>query len=125
MSEIEWTVGTLKEHLEEKIRLQDKAVTVALLAAEKAVAIAETNAEKWRMNANEWRSAMGDREEKFVQKEHMNPLLTSIQKEVNELKVYVNLSTGKTVGMDKMWGYIVAAAGSGGLMAFILERFTK
>src|ERR1700682_3378097 len=45
---------------------QEKAVTAALAAAEKAVLVAENNAEKWRMNANEWREAMNDRERNFL-----------------------------------------------------------
>ena len=122
MADTEWNVATLKEYLEEKLRLQDKAVTVALLAAEKAVAIAEGNAEKWRMNANEWRGAMGDREEKFVQKEHLNPLMGALQKEVDELKTFVNQSQGKSIGMNQIWGYLVAAAGSGGVAAWIIGR---
>jgi len=125
MADNEWNVATLKEYLEEKIRLQDKAVTVALLSAEKAVAIADNNAEKWRDNANEWRGAMGDREEKFVQKEHLNPMLQGLQKEVDELKTFVNQSTGKTMGYDKFWGYLVAAAGSGGVAAWIINKVTQ
>ena len=124
MTETAWNVVSLKEHLEEKLRLQDKAVTVALLAAEKAVAIAEGNAEKWRMNANEWRGAMGDREEKFVQKEHLTPLLTGLQKEVNEVKTFVNQSQGKSIGMNQIWGYLVAAAGSGGVVTWLIGRMT-
>ena len=125
MADNEWNVATLKEYLEEKIRLQDKAFTVALLSAEKAVAIADNNAEKWRDNANEWRGAMGDREEKFVQKEHLNPMLQGLQKEVDELKTYVNQSTGKTMGYDKFWGYLVAAAGSGGIAAWLLGKVAQ
>jgi len=125
MTETAWNVVSLKEHLEEKLRLQDKAVTVALLAAEKAVAIAEGNAEKWRMNANEWRGAMGDREEKFVQKEHLTPLLTGLQKEVNEVKTFVNQSQGKSIGMNQIWGYLVAAAGSGGIAAWLVGKVAQ
>ncbi len=37
-------------------------------ASEKAISVAEGNAEKWRNSANEWRGAMDDRETKFVLK---------------------------------------------------------
>jgi len=47
---------------------QERAVTAALAAAEKAVLVAERNAEKWRDNANEWRGAMTDKDRNFVTK---------------------------------------------------------
>jgi len=110
---------------EQQFTGQEKAVGAALAAAEKAVAIAEQNAEKWRGNANEWRGAMGDRESKFVQKEHLNPMMAGLQKEVDELKTFVNQSTGKSMGYDKFWGYLVAAAGSGGVAAWIVGKVVQ
>lgn len=61
-----WTIETLKEHFEKVLVERDKAISAALLSAEKAVQVAEANAEKWRQNANEWRGAMGDREKNFI-----------------------------------------------------------
>lgn len=45
---------------------QKEGVASALVAAEKAVLVAETNSEKWRGNANEWRGAMNDRERNLM-----------------------------------------------------------
>lgn len=53
---------------EQRFELQDKAVTAALAAAKEAVSIAADNADKWRANANEWRTAMDDRERQFLSK---------------------------------------------------------
>ena len=47
---------------------KERAISAAMAAAEKAILVAENNAEKWRMNANEWRSAMNDRERQFLSK---------------------------------------------------------
>jgi hypothetical protein len=47
---------------------QERAVAAGLAAAEKAVGVAERNAEKWRDNANEWRGAMTDKDRNFVTK---------------------------------------------------------
>lgn len=47
---------------------REKAVRAALAAAEKAVAVAQNNAERWQANANEWREAMNDRERNFLSK---------------------------------------------------------
>lgn len=70
-----WTLDTLKALMDERDKryaevaeAKERAVTAALAAAEKAVLIAEKNAEKWRDNANEWRDAMNDRERNFLSK---------------------------------------------------------
>ena len=70
-----WTLETLKVLMDERDRrygevstAKEEAVRVALANAEKAVLVAERNAEKWRDNANEWRAAMTDRESQFLHK---------------------------------------------------------
>lgn len=118
-------LGEIDKRYMQQFSSQEKAVASALAAAEKAVAVAELNAEKWRTNANEWRGAMDDRESRFVQKEHLNPMMGSLQKEVTELKEYTSQATGRSIGMDKFWGYLVAAAGSGGVAAFLLDKMTR
>jgi hypothetical protein len=47
---------------------KEKAIGAALAAAEKAVEVAQRNAEKWRDSANEWRAAMTDKDRNFVTK---------------------------------------------------------
>lgn len=105
---------------------QEKAVSAALAAAEKAVSVAEQNSEKWRSNANEWRGAMDDREMKMVMKEHLNPVIGGLQKEVNELKTLTTLSTGKGQGLDKAWAIILGlfGAGGGGLIGFLVSHYS-
>lgn len=70
-----WTLETLKALMDERDRryaevgdAREKAITAALVAAEKALTIAEANSEKWRNNANEWRASMLDRERNFLNK---------------------------------------------------------
>ncbi len=75
-----WTIDSLHSHLitilgeidkryEQRFQAQEKAVLAALAAAEKAVTVAEVNAEKWRSNANEWRGSMDDRERNFARRD--------------------------------------------------------
>lgn len=64
--ESEWTIETLKEHVEKILVEKDRALNAALTAAKEAVQVAENNAEKWRNQANEWRGAMNDREKNFI-----------------------------------------------------------
>jgi hypothetical protein len=75
MNESPWTLETLKILMDERdvryaqvSEAKEKAVAAALAAAQKAVEVAERNAEKWRDNANEWRQAMGDKDRNFVTK---------------------------------------------------------
>lgn len=60
------TTVSLKEHFEKLLLEKDKAINIALASAKEAVLVAETNSEKWRANANEWRGAMTDRERNFL-----------------------------------------------------------
>lgn len=56
----------LREHFETLLAEQEKRYAQRFDAQEKAIAVAEANAEKWRANANEWRQAMTDRERNFL-----------------------------------------------------------
>lgn len=76
---------------------QEKAVNAALAASEKAVLVAENNAEKWRANANEWRSAMTDRETRFA-----------VKSDLEALKERIDRADGGSKGMRDLWGWIVA-----------------
>lgn len=68
---------SLREYVDMRLQAQEKAVTVALAAAEKAVLAAakatqmagdkaELENQRWRDAANEWRNAMTDRERDFM-----------------------------------------------------------
>ncbi len=76
----DWTVQTLHAHLKSIMDERDKryealstaqkdAVESALSSAQRAVDKAESIAEKWRQNANEWRSAMGDKDKLYLTKD--------------------------------------------------------
>jgi hypothetical protein len=58
--------GQAEKSVDKALAAAEKAVETALRSAEKAVEKAETNAERWRNNANEWRGAMSDRERDFL-----------------------------------------------------------
>jgi hypothetical protein len=50
---------------EQRFAAQQRAIAMALAAQKEATLLAEANAERWRMSANEWRGAMNDRERNF------------------------------------------------------------
>src|SRR5450631_3262333 len=66
----------------------EKSTAAAFVAAEKAVALAEANAERWRQDAQEWRSRMTDREKDF-----------STKAEVDSLKERLDRGEGSSGGM--------------------------
>ncbi len=75
-----WTVDTLHAHVKammderekryESLALaQKEAVDAALKSAQLAVDKAEAISEKWRLNANEWRAAMSDKDRQYLTKD--------------------------------------------------------
>lgn len=59
-----WTLKTLKAYIDER----DRRYAVERETSQKAVEIAERNAEEWRDNADEWRQAMNEKDRNFVTK---------------------------------------------------------
>lgn len=109
---------TVKEHFKEILQEKDKAIAVAMAAAKEAVGVAEKNSEKWRDNANEWRGAMTDREEKFalktdiaIIKEAMEKDRVDTDKKLDELKNLVSKLIGNKEGMKDKWGWVFGAIG--------------
>jgi len=105
-----WTPEIVRDHVlavievndrryEDKFSGQKEAVKDALAASEKAVLVAESNAEKWRANANEWRAAMTDREAKFA-----------MRTDYDAIKERLDRMEGGGKGMEKLWGWIAAVA---------------
>ncbi len=107
----QWTPEIVRAHLmalieandrryADNFESQEKAVKAALAASEKAVEVAQENAEKWRSNANEWRASMTDREGRFA-----------TRSEVEALKERMDRSDGKGHGLNAFWGYLLGAVG--------------
>lgn len=128
-----WSVDTALEHLralidgndkryEQRFQASEKAVVDALAAQEKqtrasfaaseaAINKADINAEKWRANANEWRAAMMDRENKFASRVETDAKLEAVKAEIAALKESRSTDHGRGAGRQDLWGYIIAGAG--------------
>ena len=89
----------------------EKSTAAAFVAAEKAVALAEANAERWRQDAQEWRSRMTDREKDF-----------STIVEFNALKERIDRTEGRGKGMSDFIGWIFGGVMALGVVADILLR---
>lgn len=74
----EWPPDLLYEHFKALRDADREAVRTALASAKEAVAVAESNAEKWRDNANEWRGAMTDRERDFLRRSEVRAFFFAV-----------------------------------------------
>lgn len=87
-----------QQGVKDALTAQKEATASALVSAEKAVLVAENNAEKWRMNANEWRGSMLDRETKFASRAEMEAELKGIRMELASLKESRDRGDGDKTG---------------------------
>jgi hypothetical protein len=62
-----WTVDTLKEYTEARLKAIEDTATAALENERERTALLEKNSVYWRDQANEWRGTMSDRERNFAQ----------------------------------------------------------
>lgn len=105
----DWTVATLKEHIE-RLRESDKAaVSAALAAAQLAVDTAERNAEKWRDSANEWRGAMDDREARFVGRPENDAVIGALSERLRAMENWRAKAMGAAAVMMLLAGLVGAA----------------
>ena len=102
----EQALNAFQEQVSMRFSAEQKAISAALASQERAVNVAENNAEKWRMNANEWRGAMDDRESKFVGKIEYELLRQRLDKA--EQAIVASASRGQ--GMDTSWKFAIGLA---------------
>jgi chemotaxis protein histidine kinase CheA len=109
----EAVIREVDRRYEQRADLQDKAVAAALASAQKAVdaalaaqdaavSKAEKQDELWRASANEWRSAMNDRETKFATQE----MLTGLEQRVRENTDRLRTIEARKEGMGSGWTYL-------------------
>lgn len=105
----EWTLGTLKEHFDERFASAERAVTAALAGSEKAILKAEASADKRAEAANEIRAAMLDQQKTFATRE----ALSAIDKRTDDLADLLKTLTGKSEAFNRMATVVIALAAVG------------
>jgi hypothetical protein len=119
---IEKMLGLQKEFYLRLLEEQDKrhdgdvkaikeSVALALNSQEKAVTVAEANAEKWRQSANEWRGSMNDRERNFMPRSEAEALLKASSDKIAALAAGETFTKGRSDGANWMWGIIAGLIG--------------
>lgn len=122
------------------LNAQEKAVNAAMIAADRAVSKVETANDKRFESVNEFRAQLADQAAGFLprnegsirfdgvseklesQRKTVDARLEQIRIELQHIREAAAAIQGKSVGMNQMWGYLVAAAGSGGVIAWIVGK---
>lgn len=99
---------SLHEHLEQLLEEMNRRLDERFCALEKALSIADDNANKWRDNANEWRAAMNDREASFVRKQEATIVHDNMLKRIDDLEKMRDIAQGKA----SQTSVIIAGIGS-------------
>jgi hypothetical protein len=143
MSEPEWTLATLKEHLEARIdnldRLTDakfitfrtlmdaesERVVLALNSADKAVTKAETATEKRFESVNEFRATLSEQSATFLTRNEYDSAHTHLSQQVIALQDRLNLAEGRSRGASAIWVYALGAIATFTTVASLFLAFAR
>jgi hypothetical protein len=95
----EWTVDTLKAHIEALLAEKDKQIALALTSAEKAVTKAEAATERRFESVNEFRQTLSDQAGTFISRT-----------EFNALKERMDRESGHSGGLADGWKWLLGVA---------------
>jgi hypothetical protein len=101
---------------------QEKFAAASLNAAQTAIDKAERNTKDWQNASNEWRGAMSDRERMFLTRNEYALGHADLARRIGDLEKSRDTGTGKTIGLNAFWGYLVGAAG---LVAILLRLLVR
>lgn len=129
----DWTVQTLKEHIEKLFVAMDdkfsqrfddssKAVNAALAATKEAVSKAEIATEKRFEGVNEFRNTLSDQQRTLMPRSESEALMKNMNEKIGELSAGRDKSDGRTTGRGDALGYIVGAVG---IISAIITIFLK
>ncbi len=94
----------------EKIHALRELMDERFAASENAISKADLNLEKWRANANEWRSAMVDREARFASRVETEAEFRALRTEIASLKESRSTDRGRSAGGQALWSALLAVA---------------
>lgn len=133
MTGSEWTVDTLRQHLQKQLddqrvllderyatqtkaldaafKAAEQAVQTALASAEKAVTKAETAAERRFESVNEFRQTLTDQAATFMPRAEAESRLVALAEKLDGLATRIDKSEGHSGGINAGWVCLVAAIG--------------
>jgi len=106
---------------EQRFEAQERATSAALSSAQLAVDKAESNTREWQRNANEWRGAMGDKDQTFVTKAEVMDRLQKIEEALGELRTVRDIALGRASQTAMFWSLGLALLGLGIALFSLLQ----
>ena len=110
-----------QQALQDALVGQEKAVSAALQAADRAVIKAETASEKRFDAVNEFRATLADQAATLMPRAEAETRLNSFSDKLGEITDRINRSEGKSGGIASSWGILLGALG-GIAILFTLAR---
>lgn len=115
---------------------QEKAVTAALIAQKEAVIKAENSAEKRFESVNEFRKTLADQTATFIPRaeaiqraDNNAEKIANIDKRMTDSLAQIHsrldLTAGKSTGMEAVWGWIIGAIGLAATIISIILVFNN
>jgi hypothetical protein len=108
---LEVTMAERDRRYGERFDAQERANSLALDAAEKAVLKAEGAAEKRFEAVNEFRATLTDQAATFATRVEMISELRAMSARLERIESHDALTAGRGTGMSQLWGFIVGASG--------------
>lgn len=97
--------------LRDALLAQEKAVSAALAAADRAVTKAEEAATKRFDSVNEFRGQLADQAREFMPRREAEQALENLRERVGGIDRKQGDVAARQVGGDKVWAYVLGAAG--------------
>jgi hypothetical protein len=117
----EWTVDTLKAHIDSQIKALSDIVALAFQAGEKAILKAEAAADKRADGQNEFRQTLSDQAATLMPRAETIALIANLQASVDRLEKVAATNAGRE-GISTRW--IVGLVGVGTTIAgIVIGRF--
>ncbi len=132
----DWTVDTLRDHVEALLDAADKRYEQRFDAAENAVAKADAASEKRFDGVNEFRAALADQTASLIPRAEAETRLTVLNEKLSELGIEMRAavgtlresqtnSAGRDHGISQSWLVLLGAMGVAGVATDILTRLVK
>jgi len=102
---------TLREYVEQRFDLSDKALSAALAATKEAILKAETATDKRFDSVNEFRQTLTDRDRLNMPRTETELLVKGLSDRLKVIEDGRTRNSGEWSGAKNLWAIIIAAAG--------------
>jgi hypothetical protein len=136
----DWTVDTLKEHIDQRfddnklaldaaLASADRATSAALASSKEAIVKSEAAAEKRFESVNEFRKTLTDQTASFMPRSEVETRMSALSEKVSGITDRLNTSAGQQEGSKLTKSNIYAAIGIvgtlSGVLTFVIANIIK